>query len=95
MQASTLTRRSAGLPAVLVGILTAYPSGHFFDDVILDLLAIADAPIEVPASSAELRLPQVHALNCLKEIFTNSRFGASTEAHVELCLGVAVPESRK
>ncbi len=75
---------------MLTGILVAYPSGSFFDDVILDLQSIADAPTKVAASLAELRLPQVHALNCLKDIFTNSRFGVSTEGHVDLCLGIAV-----
>ncbi len=90
MQASALTRRSAGLPALLTGILAAYPSGSFFDHVILDLQAIADAPTEGSGSLAEQRLPQVHALNCLKDIFTDARFGASTEGHVALSLGIAM-----
>lgn len=90
LQASALTRRSAGLPALLTGILAAYPSGWFFNTVIFDLQAIADAPTEGSNKIYEPRLPQVHALNCLKDIFTDARFSASTEGHIEVSLGIAI-----
>ena len=75
---------------MITGVLAAYPSGPFFDDVVLDLQAIADAPITRPAGKSDLKLPQVHALNCLKDIFTDSRFGPSTEGHIEIALGIAI-----
>ena len=34
-------------------------------------------------------LPQVHALNCLKDIFTDARFGPSTENHIADALNIA------
>ena len=76
--ASSLTRRSAGIPAIITGILAAYPGDKFFDDVVVHLQAMANAPIGADPSS----LPQVHALNCLKDIFTDARFGLSTEIYV-------------
>ena len=75
---------------MITGILSAYPCGPFFDDVIFDLQAIADTPTEGPQETFEMRLPQVHALNCLKDIFTDSRFGASTEGHIAISLGIAI-----
>lgn len=87
--ASKLTRRSAGLPAMITGILAAYPSGAFFDEVILDLQAIADGPILSEQEFEDTPLPQVHALNCLKDIYTDARFSTSTEAHMADTLSIA------
>jgi len=89
-KASALTRRSAGLPAMVTGILSAYPKGGFFDQVILDLQTAANVPLEVAQDSTQIRLPQVHALNCLKDVFTNTRLGPATEVHVEKTLIIAV-----
>ena len=89
-QAGALTRRSAGLPAMVTGILAAYPNGPYFDNVVLDLQAISDAPINGSQDLLHLRLPQVHALNCLKDVFTDSRFGSSTEGSIAISLGLAI-----
>ena len=83
--ASSLTRRSAGIPAIVVGVLAAYTEDKFFDDVIVHLQGVAKAPVGADLSS----LPQVHALNCLKDIFTDTRFGLSTENHVADTLDIA------
>lgn len=83
--ASALTRRSAGIPAIITGVLAAYPGDNFFDDVIVDLQTVADAPVGADLGS----LPQVHALNCLKDIFTDARFRLSTEVHVADTLEIA------
>ena len=83
--ASSLTRRSAGIPAIIVGVLAAYPGDKFFDDVIVNLQAMANAPVGVDLGT----LPQVHALNCLKDIFTDARFGPSTESHIADSLNIA------
>lgn len=87
--ASMLTRRSAGLPAIITGILAAYPTGSFFDNVVLDLEAIADGPVSSGTQPADASLPQVHALNCLKDIFTDARFGPSTERHIPFAMDIA------
>ncbi|MCJ1396622.1 hypothetical protein MMC18_009513 [Xylographa bjoerkii] len=89
-KAASLTRRSAGLPAMITGILAANPHGPLFDRAILDLQKIADAPVEPKNSHTNIRLSQVHALNCLKDIFTNSRLGSSTATHLATTLVIAV-----
>ncbi|KAF7504402.1 hypothetical protein GJ744_002268 [Endocarpon pusillum] len=75
-QSSKLTRRSAGIPAIMACILL--PSTlHEFSGVIETLASLARSKRSLPNSftdEQQTRLPQVHALNCLREIFTNSRF---------------------
>lgn len=87
--ASALTRRSAGLPSILVGVLSAFPEGDFFDDIILNLQKIARAPVESGGDPENPRLPQVHALNCLKDIFVDTRLGPGTELHMADTLDIA------
>ncbi|KIW15620.1 hypothetical protein PV08_05668 [Exophiala spinifera] len=75
-QADRLTRRSAGLPAMITALLS--PSDMVvFSSAIADLTTIAKQTAEKTASDiGEPRLPQVHALNILKDIMTTSRFAA-------------------
>jgi len=75
---------------MVTGILTAYPNGAFFDKVVRDLQTTASAPLDLAQDRTHIRLPQVHALNCLKDIFTNTRLGPATEIHVEETLIIAV-----
>ncbi|KAI1607991.1 phosphatidylinositol glycan, class A [Exophiala viscosa] len=73
-QASRLTRRSAGLPAMMTALLSP-TDGGFFSSAVCDLMAIARLSSQKTGYDAgQLRLPQVHALNCLKDIMTSSRF---------------------
>jgi len=74
---------------MITGILAAHQSEDFFNDVVHDLQAIADAPVE-DLKSEGARLPQVHALNCLKDVFTDARFGFSTERHIADTIEIAV-----
>lgn len=74
---------------MVTGILAAYPDGPFFNDVLLDLQAIADEPVSTDRGIGDARLPQVHALNSLKDIFTDSRFGVRAEAHMAVTLEIA------
>ena len=84
-----LTRRSAGLPAMITGILAAHVGDAFFDKAVLDLQEIANMPVPDTSEAEEPRLPQVHALNALKDIFADTRFGPSTEPHVADSLDIA------
>ena len=88
-KATTLTRRSAGLPAIITGVLAASPGSPFFKDALLDLQAIADGPLSDGEDLGDARLPQVHALNCLKDIFTDARFGTGTEEFMGDTLEIA------
>ncbi|KAL2424894.1 hypothetical protein ABEF91_003824 [Exophiala dermatitidis] len=76
-QSDRLTRRSAGLPAMILALLSP-TERKFFSTTVTDLMEIAQRPIhDKPSSYAgSMKLPQVHALNCLKEIMTSSRFSA-------------------
>jgi hypothetical protein len=89
-KAAALTRRSAGLPALVTGILAAQTMCKDFSKVINDLQNIANEPVEVLSDNQDIRLPQVHALNCLKDIFSSTRLGPATEAHVEQTLLIAI-----
>ncbi|PYI07666.1 hypothetical protein BO78DRAFT_396285, partial [Aspergillus sclerotiicarbonarius CBS 121057] len=80
--ASKLTRRSAGLPALVVGILSSKPGGPLFQNVIKDLHEISHLPAEHDPSRQDVPLPQVHAMNCLKDIFTNTKLGPHTEPFI-------------
>lgn len=44
--------------------------------------AIADAPVGFFENTGDLRLPQVHALNCLKDVFTDALLGQASEPHI-------------
>ena len=75
---------------MIVGVLIAYLDDDFFDEVMLQLQRTAQLPIEQSTKEKERRLPQVHALNCLKDVFTNSRLATRTERHWEQTLKIAI-----
>ena len=74
---------------MITGILAAHYGDDFFDNVALDLQAIADMPLQETTDNGGAFLPQVHALNCLKDIFTSTRFGKWTEPYIEDSLDIA------
>ncbi|KAJ5669950.1 Armadillo-like helical [Penicillium maclennaniae] len=80
--AAKLTRRSAGLPALVTGILVASPGSAFFKQALDELHEIARLPVEYDKNQQYRELPQVHAMNCLKEIFTNTKLGPFTESFI-------------
>ncbi|KAF2864755.1 HEAT repeat protein-like protein [Massariosphaeria phaeospora] len=82
-KASSITRRSAGIPSLIAGLLAAelQTGGTLYLRAMRDLFA--EASLDPQSSSiGESRLPQVHALNCIKEIFTTSRLSIASEAHI-------------
>ncbi|KAK1995222.1 hypothetical protein LX36DRAFT_640230 [Colletotrichum falcatum] len=88
-QAST-TRRSAGIPAMITGIVSANAPQPSFDKVIEELVTIAQKPAYNHESDGS-KLPQVHALNCLKDMFKSSfitQLGKSAP-HIPRCLELA------
>jgi hypothetical protein len=78
-KAGAITRRSAGIPALMASILAADPK--LFPQAMKDL--ITEASVEAQSTNIEeSRLPQVHALNCIKEFFTTSRLNVASEAYM-------------
>ncbi|KAI1128044.1 putative death-receptor fusion protein-domain-containing protein [Nemania abortiva] len=86
-QGST-TRRSAGIPAIIVGILASKAGKPSFRDVIIKLQEIGRQPAFVSETDGS-NLPQVHALNCLKDIFKTSFLSSRAEPYLTDCLQLA------
>lgn len=90
LKASVLTRRSAGLPAMMTAVLTSNPVGDFFDSAMKKLQNIASRPVFTAHEHGKTGLPQVHAMNCIKDIFSSTQLGSDAERHLESSLQVAV-----
>ncbi|KAL4992354.1 putative death-receptor fusion protein-domain-containing protein [Aspergillus falconensis] len=88
-KASKLTRRSAGLPALVGGMLLSNPGGPLFQQVIRELQDVAYIPAQLEAQNQTVELPQVHAMNCLREAFTNARLGPHTEGFLMPALNLS------
>jgi len=82
-KSDAITRRSAGIPAAMSALLAAEPQagGKLFPRAIKDL--VAETLVAAQSTNIEeSRLPQVHALNCIKEIFTTSKLSVASEAYI-------------
>ncbi|KAI1766390.1 putative death-receptor fusion protein-domain-containing protein [Hypoxylon sp. FL1150] len=91
-QAST-TRRSAGIPALIVGILSSSADHPSFEDVIRNLQDIGRRPALVSETDGS-NLPQVHALNCIKDIFKSSYLSKRADSYLTECLELAANSLR-
>ncbi|KAL2035004.1 hypothetical protein VTO58DRAFT_100921 [Aureobasidium pullulans] len=87
-QTAINTRRSAGLPSLMIGIVVADSKGALFGRAMKELTIEATRPVDQAAESAG-GLSQVHALNCIKDIFKNSRLGERSEAYVPEALSLS------
>lgn len=88
-QTTINTRRSAGLPSLMVGIIIADDSkGELYHRAVRDLTVEAIKPVDATANQ-DGGLSQVHAMNCLKDMFKNSRLGEKSEPHVPEALSLA------
>ncbi|KAL3463956.1 putative death-receptor fusion protein-domain-containing protein [Aspergillus heterothallicus] len=87
--ASKLTRRSAGLPALIAGILLSNPGGPLFQQVVRELQDVAHLPAQLDVRSQTVELPQVHAMNCLREVYNNARLGPHTESFIMPALNLS------
>lgn len=89
-KAGAITRRSAGIPTLMASIIAAEPEagGKLLARAMNDL--IKEASVEAQHTNIEeSRLPQVHALNCIKEIFTTSKLSVASEAYIAQGLELA------
>ncbi|ESZ93537.1 hypothetical protein SBOR_6079 [Sclerotinia borealis F-4128] len=86
-QAST-TRRSAGIPALVTGILSANSKSPAFENVMTELVSLARRSVTL-SETDETNLPQVHAMNCVKEIFKSSTLGKRSDKYIPNCLKLA------
>jgi hypothetical protein len=89
MQARKVTRRSAGLPALFTALVSTTNDADF-QEVISRLKDIAQKePEQEHLVGNDQFLPQVHALNCIKDILVNSKFRTITESHVSSLVELA------
>lgn len=82
VQARQVTRRSAGIPAMFNAIISP-TDNDTFKMAMSSLKSKAILPVpEEEMRQAQRSLPQVHALNCVKDIVTNSRFRSISEQYI-------------
>lgn len=87
------TRRSAGIPALITGIMVANAKAPAFGEIVNRLKSIATEPAyQSPTDGTSL--PQVHAMNSLKDMFKSSALGRKAESHIGGCLQIAVDSLR-
>lgn len=82
------TRRSAGIPSLMTGILASNADRPSFSEVMGTLQEIAATPARVSETDGS-NLPQVHAFNCIKEVFKSSLLSKNAEAYLAECLQLA------
>nr|POE79897.1 uncharacterized protein CFP56_07963 [Quercus suber] len=83
------TRRSAGIPSLLCGILVADKTGEILEQAFVDLECFAREAVD-PSLTQEGSLPQVHAMNCLKDIFKNTKLGQQSERQISSSLRLTI-----
>lgn len=86
-QAST-TRRSAGIPSLIAAVLSANAASPSFDEVYGTLEDIGKKPVRMSETDGS-NLPQVHALNSLREIFRSSVLSKKAEGYLARTLHLA------
>jgi hypothetical protein len=64
-----------------------------FDQVMAELMTLADHPVQSSVIDST-NLPQVHALNSLKEIFKSTNLGKRSEEYIAECFELAVNSLR-
>ncbi|OBT50818.1 hypothetical protein VE04_08320 [Pseudogymnoascus sp. 24MN13] len=82
------TRRSAGLPGLITGILSAGSSEVTLDSVMVRLQEIARTPVIISGKDEE-QLPQVHAMNSIKDVFKSATLGKQADMYVTDCFIIA------
>ncbi|KAH3671385.1 hypothetical protein WICMUC_004682 [Wickerhamomyces mucosus] len=70
-----ITRRSGGLPFLITAIVTV--ERGLLDHAFNLLLAIAKTPVNEKDDSEKMDIPQVHAFNCMKNLFIESQLSQS------------------
>lgn len=87
------TRRSAGLPSLICGVLIADRSGALFKRAFSEIEQIAREDVDLD-SAHEASLTQVHAMNCMKDILKNTRLAGKSEQYVPVALRLAADSLR-
>lgn len=91
-KANVITRRSAGLPFLIVGILASEKdkARPLMQSTFRRFVEIATMPAPNKADGEKMDLPQVHAMNCLKFLFTDARVSDAVAPFIGEALALAV-----
>ncbi|KAF1812658.1 hypothetical protein P152DRAFT_482135 [Eremomyces bilateralis CBS 781.70] len=84
---TSITRRSAGLPFIYVSLLS-YGDDGLFSQGMKQLHVLACSKL-TSNQAIDDSFSQVHALNCLRSIFTSSSLAERSEAYIEVGLQLA------
>jgi hypothetical protein len=74
---------------LIAGILLSNPGGPLFQQVVRELQDVAQLPAQLDVRSQTVELPQVHAMNCLREVYNNARLGPHTESFIMPALNLS------
>ncbi|KAK7206174.1 putative death-receptor fusion protein-domain-containing protein [Myxozyma melibiosi] len=88
-----ITRRSGGLPFLVAAVLTAETDASkrpLLHETFTRLSTIAKLPPTISDETEKMDLPQVHALNCIKSIFVETRLSAASAFYVDQALAMAI-----
>ena len=83
------TRRSAGIPALITGIMAADARHSSFEQRMEDLMVMAGRPEEA-STVDKIQFSQVHAMNSIKEIFKSTTEGKRAGKYIVPCFELAV-----
>jgi hypothetical protein len=72
----------------MTGIMSANAQIPAFEDIMTDLISITRIPVKI-SETDQTNLPQVHAMNSLKEVFKSSILGKKAEGRLAECLELA------
>lgn len=90
-KAQYVTRRSSGLPYLIVAVLASAPVSEkkpLFASTFQKLLSIARE--EVTSVDGKTDLPQVHAFNCIKVLFTDAELNNISVPYIDSALELAI-----
>ncbi|KAL9091558.1 MAG: hypothetical protein Q9159_001420 [Coniocarpon cinnabarinum] len=86
---SSITRRSAGIPSIIVGLVSSTRDEQYLPKAISDLKEIALEPAMFNEIK-EVDLPQVHALNSLRSLFLAARLCDQTDLCIVSSMDLAL-----
>ncbi|XP_019627525.1 PREDICTED: thyroid adenoma-associated protein homolog isoform X1 [Branchiostoma belcheri] len=89
---SNITRRSAGLPLLVQAITASEPRGNYrplLRRAVQVLLTTAQLPLSQDEDHT-VDIPQVHALNVLRALFSDSTLGAAMLGHISDAVILAI-----
>lgn len=91
-KSNAITRRSAGLPYLIMGVLASEidPKRPLMSSTFARFVEIATLPATASKNGEKMDLPQVHALNCLKFLFTDARVSQVVVPYIGQGLELAV-----